>query len=173
MLTHSRRLNPGVTHHVGDMRSVRIGESFDAAIIHDAIDYMTTEDELRAVFATARAHLRAGGLLILAPDHYTETFTSPSVDDDTNSDGETTLTYVEYSFDLDPTDTTVETTYVFFIIRAGELIVEVRPPHDGAVSARDVGAAAGGSGVRVGARRLPGERGRDADVAVGVRAGEE
>ena len=125
MLTHSRRLNPGAAHHVGDMRTVRLGETFDAAIIHDAIDYMLTEDELRAIFATARAHLRAGGLLILAPDHYTETFTSPSVDDDTNSDGETTLTYVEYSIDLDPNDTTVETTYVFFIARDGELRVEV------------------------------------------------
>ena len=44
------------------------------------------------VVAIARAHLRAGDLLIFAPDHYSETFTSPSVDDDTNSDGETTLT---------------------------------------------------------------------------------
>ena len=125
MLAHSRRLNPGVAHHVGDMRSVRLGQTFDAVLIHDAIDYMTTEDELRAVFATSRAYLRAGGLLIVAPDHYTGTLTSPSVDDDTNSDGETTLTYVDYSIDLDPTDTTVETTYVFFIDQDGELRVEV------------------------------------------------
>ncbi len=124
MLTHSRRLNPGAAHHVGDMRTMRLGETFDAAIIHDAIDYMTTTDELRAAFARARAHLRASALLIVAPDHYLETFTS-SVDDGTNSDGETTLTYVEYSIDLDPTDTTVETTYVFFIARDGELRVEV------------------------------------------------
>ena len=65
MLGHSRRLNPGVAHHVGDMRSVRLGETFDAVLIEDAINYMTTEDELREVFATARAHLRAGVLLIL------------------------------------------------------------------------------------------------------------
>ena len=75
--------------------------------------------------ATARAHLCAGVLLIVAPDHYLETFMSPSVDDDTNSDGETTLTYVEYSIDLDPADSTVETAYVFFIARGGELRVEV------------------------------------------------
>ena len=55
MLAHSRRLNPGVAHHVGDMRSVRLGETFDAVLIHDAIDYMTTEDELRAAFETTRA----------------------------------------------------------------------------------------------------------------------
>ena len=125
MQAHSRRLNPGVVHHVGDMRSVRLGETFDAVLIHDAIDYMTTEADLRAAFATARAHLRPGGLLLAAPDHYTETFTSPSVDDETNSDGETTLTYVEHSVDLDPADTTIETTYVFFIVREGKLQVEV------------------------------------------------
>ena len=63
MLSHSRRLNPGVVHHIGDMRTVRLGETFDAVLVHDAISYMTTEADLLAVFATARAHLRPGGLL--------------------------------------------------------------------------------------------------------------
>lgn len=125
MMAHSRRLNPIVTHKVGDMRTVRLGETFDAVLVHDAIDYMTTEDDLRAVFATARAHLKPGGLLLVAPDHYVETFNSPTVDDDTNSDGETTLTYVEYSYDLDPTDTAAQTVYVFFIVKDGELRVEI------------------------------------------------
>ena len=58
MLSHSRRLNPGVDHHVGDMRTVRLGETFDAVLVHDAISYMTTEADLLSVFATARAHLR-------------------------------------------------------------------------------------------------------------------
>ena len=48
------RLNPGVAHHVGDMRSVRLGETLDAVLVHDAIDYMTTEVELRAAFETTR-----------------------------------------------------------------------------------------------------------------------
>ena len=62
MLGHARRLNPGVTHHVGDMRTVRLGETFDAVLIHDAIDYMRTEDDLRAAFSdSAWAHLRPGG----------------------------------------------------------------------------------------------------------------
>ena len=47
------------------------------------------------------------------------------MDDDTNSDGETALTYLEYSIDLDPADATVETTYVFFIARDGDLRMEV------------------------------------------------
>ena len=125
MLSHSRRLNPGVDHHVGDMRTVRLGEAFDAVLVHDAISYMTTEADLLAVFATARAHLRPGGLLIAAPDDYTDTFDPPNVDYQTNRDAETELTYVEYSTDLDPNDTSIETTYVFFIRRGTDLRVEV------------------------------------------------
>ena len=68
MLSHSGRLNPGVVHHIGDMRTVRLGETFDAVLVHDAISYMTTEADLLAIFATARAHLRPGDLLIAAPD---------------------------------------------------------------------------------------------------------
>lgn len=125
MLAHSRRINPMVSHHIGDMRTVRLGETFDAVLAHDAVDYMTTEADLQAVFATARAHLRPGGLLIAAPDHYSDTFDPPVVHYETNRDAETELTYVEYSVDLDPDDTTIETTYVFFIKRGGELRVEV------------------------------------------------
>ena len=74
MLDHSRRLNPGVEHHVGDKRTVRLGSVFDAVVIHDAVSYMLTEDDLPATFATARAHLRPGGLLLVAPDLVRENF---------------------------------------------------------------------------------------------------
>ena len=127
MLHRSRELNPGVRHHVGDMRTVRLGKKFDAVLIHDAIDYMTTEDDLLAAFATAREHLRPGGLLLAAPDHYTETFTETSVMHETNSDGRFELTWVEYSTDLDPADTEIEAVYVFFRRETGpgaELTVE-------------------------------------------------
>ncbi len=116
MLGHSRRLNPGVSHHVGDMRSVRLDETFDAVLIHDAISYMTTEADLLAAFATARAHLRPGGLLLAAPDDYAETFDPPRVRHETRRAAGRELTYVECSTDADPTDTRAETakelTYV-------------------------------------------------------------
>ena len=38
----SRKLNPGVEHHLGDTRSVRLPGKFDAALAHDAISYMLT-----------------------------------------------------------------------------------------------------------------------------------
>ena len=66
-----------------------------------------------------------GGLPVAAPDDYTETFEPPQVDYQTNRDGETELTYVEYSTDLDLNDTTIETTYIFFIKTGGELRAEM------------------------------------------------
>lgn len=125
MLEHSRRLNPEVTHHIGDMRTVRLGETFDAVLIHDAIDYMTTEEDLRAAFDTARAHLRPGGVLLTVPDDYAETFTPPRVWHETRHANGAELTFVEYSWDPDPNDTESETVYVFFIQEDGELRVEV------------------------------------------------
>ncbi|MGH2792946.1 MAG: class I SAM-dependent methyltransferase, partial [Actinomycetota bacterium] len=57
MLTVSRELNPELEHHEGDMRTVRLGRAFDAVMIHDAIAYMTTEEDLAAAIRTAAVHL--------------------------------------------------------------------------------------------------------------------
>jgi SAM-dependent methyltransferase len=74
MLETSRRLNPNTEHVEGDMRSLRLGKTFDAVMIHDAIMYMTTARDLIAALATARAHLGPDGALVVLPDCVTETF---------------------------------------------------------------------------------------------------
>jgi len=76
MLDVSRRLNPNAEHAQGDMRTVRLGKTFEGVLIHDAIMYMTTIEDLVAALATARAHLAAGGVLIVLPDHVAETITA-------------------------------------------------------------------------------------------------
>ncbi len=124
MLKHSKTLNPGVEHHVGDMRTVRLGRKFDAVLIHDAIAYMLTEDDLRRAFATAAAHLDPGGVFVTAPDNFKETFRSPSVSHSTRSDGRTELTYVDYHYDPDPGDTTTECVMFYLIRENGELRIE-------------------------------------------------
>src|SRR5450759_4186756 len=40
MLAVSRRLNPECAHHQGDMRTARLGRTFDAVLVHDAVDYI-------------------------------------------------------------------------------------------------------------------------------------
>ena len=124
MLRNSIALNPGVDHHVGDMRSVRLGRTFKAVLIHDAICYMLTEDDLRRTFATARAHLEPGGVLIVAPDDYRETFRDPSVSHGTKVDGQRSLTQFEYQYDPDPTDTTIESRMVYVIREGSEVRIE-------------------------------------------------
>ncbi len=70
----SRVLNPQCQHVPGDMRTVRLSRAFDAVFVHDAIMYMTTEDDLRAALATVAIHLAPGGVALVAPDATTETF---------------------------------------------------------------------------------------------------
>jgi SAM-dependent methyltransferase len=114
MLEMSRRLNPECEHVGGDMRSVRLGRTFDAVFVHDAIAYMTTEEDLRALFATAFEHCRPGGVALFVPDHVTETF-EPAVDHGGHDGSDRALRYLEWTWDPDPNDTTVrmDLAYVF------------------------------------------------------------
>jgi SAM-dependent methyltransferase len=74
MVEMSRHLNPDSEHVAGDMRSLRIGKTFDGVLIHDAIMYMTTVGDLTAALTTARAHLKSDGAIIVLPDYVAETF---------------------------------------------------------------------------------------------------
>ena len=124
MLYLSRKLNPGVEHHLGDMRSIRLGRTFKAVLIHDAISYMLTEGDLRDAFDTARAHLEPGGVLIVAPDWFAESFKGPSVLHWTRSRDDMELTMIEYISDPDPADTTIESIFFYILRERGSLLVE-------------------------------------------------
>src|ERR1700733_512844 len=78
MLAVSRQLNPECEHRQGDMRTVRLGVSFDAVLVHDAVDYMPSHNNLRQVIETAFAHCRPGGLALFVPDHTAESFRAGS-----------------------------------------------------------------------------------------------
>ncbi len=55
----------GVTFHHGDLRTVRLGETFDVVVsLFHVISYQTGNQDLRAAFATVREHLVPGGLFI-------------------------------------------------------------------------------------------------------------
>lgn len=124
MIEQARKLNPDVEFHVGDMRTLRLGRTFKAVIIHDAIDYILSEDDLRATFATAAAHLDPGGVFITVPDWVRDTFHDPVVTTGTNCDDKTIFTHIEYYYDPDPTDTTIECLMWLLIREGGRLRVE-------------------------------------------------
>ena len=125
MLNLSRRLNPTVEHHVGDMRTFRLpGRTFDAVLIHDAICYMLIEDDLRAAFGTARAHLRPGGLFLVAPDLVRDTFRpGMKLNWSTERDGVQIATE-EIVYDPDPADSAVESHFTYTINERGARRVE-------------------------------------------------
>ncbi len=124
MLALSRKLNPQVEHIVGDMRSIRLGRTFKAVLVHDAISYMLTEADLVAAFQTARAHLEQGGIFITAPDGYRDTFKGTDVWHQITRSGGMELTFIEYQTDPDPDDTTMESVLFYLIRENGQLRVE-------------------------------------------------
>ncbi len=127
MLTLSRTLNPECEHLEGDMRTMRLGRTFDVVFIHDAISYLTTEDDLRAALETAALHVRAGGVVILTPDATAEIFKAST--DHGGHDGEDgrSLRYLEWTHAPDPGGTTYVTDYAIVARGPGD---ELRIVHD-------------------------------------------
>ena len=125
MLALSQGLNPGVEHHVGDMRNIRLGQTFDAVLVHDAASYLLTEEDLKETFETAARHLRSGGVLMVAPDWVEETFPDGWVYTWDRHQGGIEVKIEEVMVDPDPTDTQVESTYTYTIKKGGKVTVEV------------------------------------------------
>jgi hypothetical protein len=126
MLEQSRRLNPECEHLAGDMRALRLGRVFDAVLLHDAVMYLTSEDDLRRAIVTAYVHLRPGGAALFAPDFVRETF-APATDHGGTDRGGRALRYLEWIWDPDPEDTEYVADYVFALREAGG---ELRIVHD-------------------------------------------
>ena len=118
MVRVSRRLNPECAHAVGDMRTVRLGREFDAVFVHDAIDYMTTPDDLAAAVRTAYEHTRPGGIAVFVPDAVREPGELAAEDDDLwggADDAGRAVRAMEWSWDPDPDDDWTQTEYVFVL----------------------------------------------------------
>jgi SAM-dependent methyltransferase len=105
MLSLSRKLNPECEHREGDMRIIRLGRTFDAVFVYDAICHMTTEADLRAAMRTAFDHLRPGGVAMFVPDFVRETFVEYT-DHGGNDTSRGSVRYVQWVTDPDPRDST-------------------------------------------------------------------
>ncbi len=115
MIGNCKRLVPEATAVIGDMRSVRLDKTFDAVFIHDAVDYMLSEQDVRATLATAAAHLKPGGLCVIAPTYTRENFVDGDVADDGTTTDSEELTYFTYVHDPDPADDTFEMILLYLI----------------------------------------------------------
>jgi SAM-dependent methyltransferase len=138
MLEVSRRLNPGCQHHRGDMRTVRLGRQFDAVFVHDAVGYMTTEEDLSAAMTTAYVHCRPGGVALFAPDETAETFVAETSHGGSDGSDGRGVRYLEWSWDPDPHDTSTSTEYVFVLRDTGGDVRVVHEAHRFGLFSRDV-----------------------------------
>ena len=117
MLEVSRSINPELEHIQGDMRSLRIdGPKFDAVFVHDAVSYLTSEADLRAMAQTAAYHCRPGGAALVLPDHVRELFTPPYTEHGGHDgpDGRG-MRYLMWSTDPDPTDSTYLADFAYLL----------------------------------------------------------
>ncbi len=126
MLDLSRNLNPECEHLQGDMKTLRLTRLFDGVFIHDAIMYMTSEDDLRRAVETASVHCKPGGTALFMPDVIQETFVSLTTHGGHDGAGADTrsIRYIEWTFDPDPSDTTYTVDFAY-LLREGRGPVRV------------------------------------------------
>jgi SAM-dependent methyltransferase len=110
MLDVGRALNPELEHLEGDIRTVRLGRTFDAIFVHDAVCHMLTEEDLRATMKTAFEHCRPGGVALFVPDETRESFVPGS-----DHGGKGNVRYVQWTSDPDPGDTTIQVDFGYLL----------------------------------------------------------
>jgi SAM-dependent methyltransferase len=121
MLGLARKLNPEADYRQGDMRTVRLGELFDAVIIFDSINYMLTEDELGSAFKTAYEHLKPGGVFLTIPEDYPQRFKQNETEHRICKNDDVEIVFIENGYDPETNDTEYEGTFVYLIRRDGKL----------------------------------------------------
>lgn len=120
MLAESKKQNPELEHIEGDMRSLRLGSTFDGVLIHDAIMYMASEEDLRAALVTAHEHCKPGGVVVIVPDWVAETFQPHTTHEGTDESGRG-VRYMEWVWDADPDDTEANYEFILALKEGDEL----------------------------------------------------
>ena len=129
MLAVSQAVNPECEHIVGDMRTLRLDRRFDVVLVHDAIMYATTPDDVRATIATAAEHCRAAGTVIVLPDYVRETFTPGTDHGGEDAKDGRGFRYLEWHWDPDPNDDTYIVDYAFLMREASGEVSVVHDRH--------------------------------------------
>jgi SAM-dependent methyltransferase len=113
MLAHCRTHNPGRSCHQADMRTMRLSRTFSAVLLHDAVMYLTSIEDLQTTFQTAAAHLDPGGVFMVLPDVVKECFEEMCVVG--GSTGVPAAQLLEWHWDPDPSDSTYQLELSFLL----------------------------------------------------------
>lgn len=163
MLRESRRRNPECHHIVGDMRDVRLARRFDAVFIHDAIDHLLTPLDVATTLANVRDLCRPGGAVLLAPDHFRETFRAGVASGGSDAGGQG-VRYLEWTHAPEPGASTYRVDYAFALREADGCVRVVHDVHRcGLFSREDWLTACREAGIDASIRRFE-PRGPDGHV---------
>jgi SAM-dependent methyltransferase len=124
MLAQARGLNPDCSFVLGDMRSFRLGQTYDAILMDDAISHMNSRADLEAAFRTAYMHLNPGGVMVATADVTPETFRQNKTTTTAAARDRLEVVFVENVYDPDPMDEQYETTILYLIREHGRLRIE-------------------------------------------------
>jgi SAM-dependent methyltransferase len=138
MLEQSKKLNPKKEHLVGDMRTLRLDRQFEGVLIHDAIMYMTTRDELLAALTTARAHMQDSGACFVMPDHVAETFEASTGHGGEDGDDGRSLRYLEWTHPVPEGATSGDVDFIVVMKHADGRTEVVHDRHHEGVFPREV-----------------------------------
>jgi SAM-dependent methyltransferase len=130
MLEVSRALNPDCEHVAGDMRTVRLGRTFDAVFVHDAVEYMTSEQALREAIATAYVHCAPGGIALFVPDFVRETFVPGTEHGGSNAPDGRAARYLLWKYDQDPDDDIYNSEFAVITRDADGKVRSYYDPHE-------------------------------------------
>ena len=119
MLEIARDLNPEAVYHHGDMRTIELGECFDAVVVPESIDYMRTENDLYSAMMTAQKHLKPDGIFLVVAN-IAEQFSQNNFIY-TGSRGDIEITLFENNYIPAYPGTHYEATLVYIIRRKGKL----------------------------------------------------
>ena len=122
MLRVSQMLNPTCEHAQGDMRAIRLNRQFHAVLVHDAVGYMASEEDLHRAIETAYLHCSPGAVALFAPDHVCETL-RPHTEHGGHNGTSRSLRYLHWTSDPDPRDTVYQALIVYVLRRGDEIDV--------------------------------------------------
>lgn len=154
MLELAGKTNPEVAYVHGDMRSVDLGERFDAVIIPDSIDYMATLPDLRKAVNAACRHLAPGGVLLITAKTREEFLENNFCYTGARDDVEVTIFENNYIPKRYPS--TYEATLVYLIREKGRLSIHTDRHRLGLFSQDEWLSLLGDAGLEVTQSRLDG-----------------
>lgn len=174
MLDLSRTINPELEHIVGDMRTVRLGRLFDTVLVHDAICYLRSVEDVSAALRTVAEHLSPGGVAVICPDDTLETLRTSAECGGHDGDDGRSMRYLMWTHPLDDDGCTYRTTFVY-ALREGNApsVIEHEEHVFGAFSRNEWLEMLEAAGLRarlIGETKYGIDTGSERDIFVGIKA---